>query len=67
MEDEFLTARYELAVQAFDLVVYGGILMIYRARVWPAFYQLPVEEGRKIKMKPGYEDRHDNAAILIRQ
>jgi hypothetical protein len=49
--DEVVAVRFHTVMQAFDLIWLGGILFIYRPRVWPSFFTVGIADIGSVSIK----------------
>ena len=50
VEDDILSMRFGTAVQAFDLLFFGGMLFIFRSRRWPPFFTIGMNELQNVSI-----------------
>jgi hypothetical protein len=43
-KNEIFVWKFATAISAIDLVFFGGILVIFRPRIWPQFYSIGINE-----------------------
>lgn len=48
INDDVLSARFGTAVQAFDIVFFGGTLFIFRSRRWPPFFTIGINDLQNV-------------------